>query len=264
MRKTLGSLILTVGLLFGWGATFIHLTQLSLLQPGRLGQATTQLIKNSAVRSAMAGALGTALIPLFGGNAAISPAALDLIITKALANPQVDAEFQNAMNIAQGHLTGTDSGPIVLGGPAFSQEIAAQVAPYSAQVAQTVAQQGLAIKIPGSALPNLGTYAKQANKLEKLFIAIAALMLILSLIIHPSPGAVLRKVGLWLIGTSIIDAIVFWFIPTYILPQVAFSWAQITAAVLKATSGPATTFYVGMLAVGAIVLILGESVKKLV
>ncbi len=263
MRRTLGSLILTIGLLFGWGATFIHLTQLSFLEPGRLGQATTQLVKNTSVRSAMAGALGTALLPLFGGNAAISEAQLDQIITKALANPQVDAEFQNAMNTAQGHLTGANTGPIVLGGPAFSQDVASQIAPYSTQVAQTIAQQGLAIKIPGSALPNLGTYAKQANKLEKLFIAIAALMLILSLVIHPSPGAVLRKVGFWLIGTSIIDAILFWFIPTYILPQVAFSWAQITAAVLKATGGPATTFLVAMLAAGAIVLVLGEGVKKL-
>ncbi|SHE72277.1 hypothetical protein SAMN02745225_01428 [Ferrithrix thermotolerans DSM 19514] len=263
MRKTLGSLILTIGLLFGWGATFIHLTQLSFLQPGRLGQATSQLVQNSAVRSAMAGALGTALLPLFGGNTVISQAQLDQIITKALANPQVDAEFQSAMNTAQGHLIGVNTGPITLGGAAFSQEIAAQVAPYSPQVAQTIAQQGLAINIPGSALPNLGGYAKAAGKLERLFIALAALMLILSLIIHPSPGAVLRKVGMWLIGTSAIDAIVFWFVPSYILPQVAFSWAQITSAVLRTAGGPATTFYVALFAAGAIVLVLGEGVKKL-
>lgn len=263
MRRALANLILSLGLLLGWGATLVHLSQLSILKPGRLAQASTQLLDNASVRSALADSLQNSLTPLIGNTLSIPADTFQTIIDDAVANPSVQTQFSNAMNEVQLHVLGQSSGPIVLGGTAFSQVVAAGISRYSSQAAAAIAQQGLSISIPGSALPNLGWFARNANHIESLLISAALVAILLALIIHPNRGAVIRRVGFWLIGMSLVNALLFWFIPTYLLPQIAVSWAQILAVILKAVSGPATTFFVEMLGVGALIVGAGEFVKRI-
>ncbi|MGC8464817.1 MAG: hypothetical protein ACP5O0_02685 [Acidimicrobiales bacterium] len=262
MRRGLGSIVLAIGLLCAWGATFVYLSQLSLLKPGRLAQASTTLIHNSAVRGALTNALTTSLTPLLGSTLNIPTGTFHTIIDQAVANPAVQTAFAASMNQAQEHLLGASNGPIVLGGSAFSQVVAAGVVPFSSTAASTIAQQGISITIPGSALPNIGSYARNAHKIEKLLLSLAIICVIIALIIHPSRGSVIRRIGFWMIGMAFGNALIFWFIPTYLLPQIGFSWAQILAIVLRAVSGPATSFYVVLLGLGVIVAGLGQAIKK--
>jgi hypothetical protein len=241
----------------------VHLSQLSLLKPGRLAQASTTLIHNSAVKGALVNALTTSITPLLGSTLNIPTGTFHNIIDQAVSNPAVENAFTASMNQAQQHLLGASTGPIVLGGTAFSQVVAAGVVPYSSSAASTIAQQGISITIPGSYLPSIGAYAKNAQKIENLLLALAVICIILALIIHPNRGSVVRRIGFWMIGMALGNALIFWFIPTYLLPQIGFSWAQITAVVLRAVSGPATSFYVVLLGLGVIVAGLGQAIKKI-
>lgn len=262
MRRVLGSFILTIGLLLGWGATMLHLSELSILRTGRLAQASGQLLDNPSVRAALAQSISGSLSPLLGAGINLPPSLYTNIVNQAATQPLVRQEFRTAMNQVQNHLLGQASGPIVLGGRAFAESVASTIAPFAPQIATLLSQQGLSVTIPGTAIPNLGRYARQVNRWQFLLLALAVLFVVLALIIHPSRGAVVRRVGLWLIGISIVNAVIFWAVPTYLLPQIGFSWAQIAAVVFRAVGGPATEFYVELLAAGAAAVIVGESMRR--
>lgn len=240
----------------------LHLSELSILRTGRLAQASGQLLNNPSVRAALAQSVSASLSPLLGAGLNLPPSLYTSIVNQAATQPLVRQEFRAAMNQVQSHLLGQTSGPIVLSGRAFAESVAATVAPFAPQVATLLSQQGLSVTIPGTAIPNLGKYARQVNRWQFLLLSLAVLSLILALIIHPSRGTVIRRVGLWLIGISLVNAVIFWAIPTYVLPQIGFSWAQIAAVVVRAVGGPATEFYVELLAAGAAAVVVGEGMRR--
>lgn len=262
IRRPLGSLLVTLGLFFTGLAVFAHLSEISLLQPGRLQQASGQLLADPIVRSAISDSVTNSVNSLLPLGDAVPAPVLGMAINSALANSQVRKEFAADMNTAQLRLLGKTDKSVVLGGPAFTAAISSAVATVYPSAATQIAQQGLSISIPGADLPNLGRYLNKVSELQQLFFTLALALVSLGFIIHPQRSMLLRRVGLWLVGISIINAFLFWFVPSYILPTIATSWSEITAVVLKATVGPAAAFYLTLFGAGIATLVASKIVKR--
>ena len=263
MRRFVAGLLVAIGLIFGSLAIFIHLTQLSLLQPGRLQQAASQLIASPAVRNALVGATATGINQYLPQGTYIPTQEASVVVDKVLSDPTVQGEFAAAMGNAQARLLGQTNQPIVLTGPAFTQAVVTALNPFSPQAASAVANSGITIPIPGANLPNLSKYVSWAPRLLSLFRALAILLCGVGLIIHPARMTVLSRISLWLIGISLLNALIFWFAPAYLLPSIGTSWAAIAAVILKAASGPAAAFYATLLGIGVIGLVSTKVLAKL-
>jgi hypothetical protein len=178
--------------------------------------------------------------------------------------PQVKAEFIGAIRQADGHLLGTDHAPVTIGGPGLTQFIASGISQYSSSLGNAVAQTNLRVAIPGADLPNLGFLAAAAKTAVPIATEIAIVLFLLALIIHKARSAVIARIGKWLIAMSILAVLIFWAIPTYLLPRIHLSWALIAAVVLKATGQGVTVFYIELAVAGVVLYLLSKVAAKLV
>lgn len=213
----------------------------------------------------MAGGLANSIAPITGvAGITISQAELRSIIASALAQPAVKLQFVNAIRQADGHLLGTDHAPVTIGGPGLTQFIASGISQYSTSLGNAVQQENLSIAIPGADLPNLGFLARAAKTAVPIATELAIVLFLLALIIHKARSAVIARIGKWLIAMSIVAVLIFWAIPTYLLPQIHFSWALIASIILRATGQGVTVFYIELAVSGVVLYLLSKVAAKLV
>ncbi|WP_298334221.1 hypothetical protein [Ferrimicrobium sp.] len=265
LRRLLGNVLLSLGLLAGTIAILAHLSLLTIFNPNRLANDAQTLSTSKTIQSAMADGLTNSLAPITGvSGISISHAELQGIIAAALAQPAVKQEFVNAIRQADGHLLGTNHAPITIGGPGLTEFIAAGISQYSTSLGNSVQQTDLRIAIPGADLPNLGFLARAATTAVPIATEIAIVLFLLALIIHKARSAVIARIGKWLIAMSLFAVLLFWAIPTYLLPRIHLSWALIASVVLKATGQGVTVFYLELAISGVILYLLSKVASKLV
>ncbi|ACU54685.1 hypothetical protein Afer_1771 [Acidimicrobium ferrooxidans DSM 10331] len=265
LRRLLGDLLYWAGLIAGTGAIVIHLFTLTVLTPGRLTQQAHQLLSASVVQRAIADSLANALQPIASAQGVQLTSSETLAaVHSALSSPLVQSDFLGAMTTAQDRLLGKTSAPVVIGGPAFTQAIAASLASVDPSVAHVVAGEDLAVTVPGADVPNLGFIATNAPRTEHTLTDIALLALVLALVLHNDRRKLLARIGTWLVGCSIAEVALFWFLPKVILPHVGFSWAQFAAVVLTMTGAATVTFFLELFAAGAAAIALARGAKALV
>ncbi|MHB1733719.1 hypothetical protein [Ferrimicrobium acidiphilum] len=265
LRRLLGNILLGIGLLAGTIAIFAHLSLLTIFNPNRLANDAQTLSTSKTIQSAMASGLTTSLAPITGvAGISISHAELQGIITAALAQPAVRQQFVSAIRQADGHLLGTDHAPVTIGGPGLTQFVASGISQYSTSLGTAVQQTNLRIAIPGADLPNLGFLARAAKTAVPIATELAVVLFLLALIVHKARSAVIARIGKWLIAMSIVAVLIFWAIPTYLLPQIHLSWALIASIVLKATGQGVTVFYIELAVSGIILYLLSKAATKLV
>lgn len=265
VRQLLGDLLYWGGILAGSLAILIHLLLLSVFTPGKLPQATTQILASPAVQRACADSLVNALAPIAAAQGTtISPAQALTAVHLALSSPIVQHDFLEAMTTAQERLLGQTTAPVVIGGPVFTHAVAAALDPAAPQVARALDSEDLAISIPGADVPNLGLLAHDASRTEHTLTSVALLFLVLALVIHHDRRRLLGRIGTWLVGSSIAEVVLFWFLPHEVLPHIGFSWAQVAAVVLQATGAATVTFFLELFALGAGAIALARGAKALV
>lgn len=265
LRRLLGNILLSLGILAGTIAILAHLSMLTIFNPNRLANDAQTLSSSSTMQSAIADSLTNTLSPITGvAGITVSHGELQSVIAAALRQPEVQAQFISAIRQADGHLLGTDHAPVTIGGPALTQFIAAGISQYSSSLGNAVAQTNLHIAIPGADLPNLGPLARAAKTAVPIATEIAIVLFLLALIIHKARSAVIARIGKWLIAMSIIAVLIFWAVPTYLLPKIHLSWALIATVVLKATGQGVTVFYLELAISGIILYALSKVASKLV
>ncbi len=265
VRRIVGDLLLWVGILAGSLAIVVHLLTLSVLTPGRLPQEASQLAASPVIQRAIADSLTNALEPIAAAQGTTVTSSETLpAVRAALDSPLVHAQFLGAMTTMQERLLGQTHQPITLGGPAFTQAVAASLASVDPTLAHSVAAEDLAITIPGAAVPNLGFLASGAGRTEHTLLSLTLLALVLCLVVHPNRRGVLARIGTWLIGCSVAEVALFWFLPREVLPHVGLSWAQFAAVVLATTGEATVTFFLELFALGAGAIALARGMRALV
>lgn len=243
IRRLLSALLVSLGLLFASLAIFVHLTQISLLQTGRLQSQAPTLLQNQAVQSAIADSITASLNEILPQGYYVPTASLDQAVASFSKDPTVIQKFSSAMGQAQARLLGQSTKPIVIGGPQISSIVASAIAPYSQEAATAIANNGLALTIPGARLPNISWYAKHASTILAITRDLALLFLAIALVISPSRKKVIRHISFWLIGMSFVGGFIFWFAPTYVLPSLDTSWSNFTAALLDLGGAQMVRFF---------------------
>ncbi len=263
-RRVLGDLAIALGVLAAGVAIYLHLMTLSLMSPDRLASKAVQLSANPAVQTALADSLSNAIFPYTASQGiAITQVQLQSMVKAALQQPAVAIQFAQALHNADQRLLGVASGPITIGGPALTQEVAYQLHNYSPALASVIASKNLQITIPGADLPNLGFLVKLADHYQKTFEMGAIVLFILGLAVHPSRPSALKRIGASLIGMSAIGFAIFDLLPKYLLPQIQLSWAQVGAAILLATGSGVAYFYLEVVVAGAVIYGVGLAAKRL-
>ncbi len=243
LRRLLSTILVSIGLTFASLAIFVHLTQISILQTGRLQSQSSTLLQNQAVQSAIADSITASLNEILPQGYYVPTATLDKAVANFSKNPTVIQQFASAMGQAQARLLGQSNKPIVIGGPQVASIVATAIAPYSQEAASAIANNGLTLTIPGAKLPNISWYAKHASTILAITIDIAILFIAIALVISPSRKKVIKHVSFWLIGMSFIGGFIFWVAPTYILPALDTSWSNFAAALLKVGGAQMVRFF---------------------
>ncbi len=265
LRRLLGNLLLSLGILAGTIAILAHLCLLTIFNPNRLANDAQTLSASPTIQSAIADGLTNALAPITGASGiVVSHAELQSIVAAAMRQPQVRDQFVSAIRQADGHLLGTNQAPVTIGGPGLTQFIAAGISQYSSSLGNAVQQTNLRIAIPGADLPNLGPLARAARIAVPIATDAAIVLFLLALIIHKARSAVIARIGKWLIAMSIVAVLIFWALPTYLLPKIHLSWALLASVILKATGQGVTVFYLELAVSGVILYLLSKIVTKLV
>ncbi|MHB1520124.1 MAG: hypothetical protein ACYCWN_02225 [Ferrimicrobium sp.] len=265
LRRLLGNLLLSLGILAGTIAILAHLCLLTIFNPNRLANDAQTLSASPTIQSAIADGLTNALAPITGvSGIVVSHAELQSIVAAAMRQPQVRDQFVSAIRQADGHLLGTNQAPVTIGGPGLTQFIAAGISQYSSSLGNAVQQTNLRIAIPGADLPNLGPLARAARIAVPIATDAAIVLFLLALIIHKARSAVIARIGKWLIAMSIVAVLIFWALPTYLLPKIHLSWALLASVILKATGQGVTVFYLELAVSGVILYLLSKIVTKLV
>ncbi len=263
-RRLLGDFAILLGVLAAGVAIWLHLMVLSILMPDRLASKTTQLIANPAVQSALSDSLSNAIFPYTAtAGIVVTQTQLQSIVKSALLNPAIETQFSQALQNADLRLAGRASGPVTIGGPALTQQIANDLHSYSPALSSAIASKNLVITIPGTDLPNLGWLMTAAQRYQRLLAVGAVILFILGLSIHPERPRALKHIGASLIGMSAIGFTLFDLVPKYLLPQIPLSWAQVGAALLLAAGSGIAYFYLELVAAGAAVYTLGLFAKRL-
>ena len=243
IRRLFSTLLVSLGLLFASLAIFVHLTQISLLQTGRLQSQASTLLQNQAVQSAIADSITASLNEILPQGYYVPTASLDQAVASFSKNPTVIQEFASAMGQAQARLLGQSTKPIIIGGPQVSSIVASAIAPYSQQAATAIGSNGLTLTIPGANLPNISWYARHAATILTVTRDISLLLLAIALIISPSRKKVIKHISFWLMGMSFFGVFIFWFAPTYILPALDTSWSNFIAALLRVSGAQIARFF---------------------
>ncbi len=265
LRRLLGNLLLSLGILAGTIAILAHLCLLTIFNPNRLANDAQTLSASPTIQSAIADGLTNALAPITGASGiVVSHAELQSIVAAAMRQPQVRDQFVSAIRQADGHLLGTNQAPVTIGGPGLTQFIAAGISQYSSSLGNAVQQTNLRIAIPGADLPNLGPLARAARIAVPIATDAAIVLFLLALIIHKARSAVIARIGKWLIAMSIVAVLIFWALPTYLLPKIHLSWALLASVILKATGQGVTVFYLELAVSGVILYLLSKIATKLV
>ncbi|MCL5973190.1 MULTISPECIES: hypothetical protein [Ferrimicrobium] len=265
LRRLLGNLLLSLGILAGTIAILAHLCLLTIFNPNRLANDAQTLSASPTIQSAIADGLTNALAPITGvSGIVVSHAELQSIVAAAMRQPQVRDQFVSAIRQADGHLLGTNQAPVTIGGPGLTQFIAAGISQYSSSLGNAVQQTNLRIAIPGADLPNLGPLARAARIAVPIATDAAIVLFLLALIIHKARSAVIARIGKWLIAMSIVAVLIFWALPTYLLPKIHLSWALLASVILKATGQGVTVFYLELAVSGVILYLLSKIATKLV
>jgi len=263
LRRILGDLLLWTGILAGTAAIALHLLILSVLTPGRLTQQARALMTSPAIQRALADSLTNAIEPIAAAQGfTLTPAQAESVIHTALDSPAVQADFLGAMTTAQNRLLGRTSAPVVIGGPAFTQAVAAGLASINPGVAHAVASEDLAITIPGADVPSFGFVASHAPTTERTLLDLTLLAFVLALVLHPNRRHALAKIGVWLVGCSVAEVALFWFLPREVLPRIGFSWAKVAAVILSVTGAATVTFFLELLALGLGAIAVARGVKS--
>ena len=146
MRRTVASVLVTLGLLSASLAWWSFAARFTILDPGRSGRIADVLVDQPVIRDAVAEGLSTALRQALPAGSPVSPTEIDAVAHKALEDPRALQALRTAIVDSHQRLVGNDNGPVHL-----------DVSPIAAagRDALLAARPDLASALPEAPLPSV-------------------------------------------------------------------------------------------------------------
>jgi hypothetical protein len=257
VRDLVSSVLVALGMLAAVVGLASQMANETLFNSARVVHAAPVLANNAVIRSALASSLANALSPIDSTAGIYIPTPdLQQVIDEVLASPAAHAQLVAAIAHAGLRIIGRWPGPIELGGPTVSTLVASDLAPYSSALAEDLADTTLTIGVPGAALPNLGGVAHASTQVAVPALGLAAIALAAGLALAEDRERAARRIGWFLIWCTLALGVVFWLLPSVVLPAIGLSWAVIGRAVLAPGGTGNRELIVGTFVAG-ILLVVG-------
>lgn len=250
MRQRVAGILVIVGLILGWACLTTLVIRQTVMLSARVPDYALTALKNPTVRSAASDLIARSAQAKYQPLAQIPTTQLKDAIDSALSQPAVADEFANAALQIQQHLLGLNDQPIVLGGPGLTAAVAQIIAPQNPSEQQVIDKLPLSYTLESASIPSFGTYFRLNNGIFHVTLFSSALLLGLSLFIATKKSKILRRIGIGLVGLSVVEVVLFGFVPKYVLSHVHSGPAQIVAGLLTASTGGIEAIYLMVFGAG--------------
>jgi len=214
MRRTVASVLVTLGLLSASLAWWSFAARFTILDPGRSGRIADVLVDQPVIRDAVAEGLSTALRQALPAGSPVSPTEIDAVAHKALEDPRALQALRTAIVDSHQRLVGNDNGPVHLDvSPIAAAGRDALLAARPDLASALPEAPPLSVDLPTQHLPKLGWLPDRARELTGLGGLLAATLLGLGVLAAADRPRVLSRTGRWAVRAGLGWAAFGWALP---------------------------------------------------
>lgn len=243
MRRALAAAVLGISLWLGSLAWTGFVLLRTVLDPERSREVAETLYADEAVRSQLADSVAAAVEGALPDDAGVERSTIQATAQDALASPEVEAIFVDALADAHAAFLGEGDVPRSVDADAFGAAARrAAVGREPSLDAVLPAAPTLEVPLPTAQLPNAGPVRDAIATAVPLLALAAVTGVVLSLLVTSNRPAVVRRAGVWAVGLSatvLIGAYAVPFLAEALLPGRATVVAALVRAMAEATRVPA-------------------------
>jgi hypothetical protein len=243
VRRALASTLLSIGLLCGALALAAWWVQRTAFDTRNTSDIAEAALQNTEVRADLARAIADRVSVALN----LDHATVQNVADAALLQPGLAGAFSGVLSDIHARLIGEATGPVTI-----SPELVAQAtgAPVAAQIPSVT------VDVPTYDI--LDTSRRTLREGIPLLVAGAGGLIVLGLFLHPRKPVALRMIGYWLLAASVVELILAYTLPVFVVPAAIDSpYADLVAEVDKATFGPMVGVLVIMAGAGVACLVAG-------
>lgn len=216
----MASLLLTIGLAIGSLTLSGWWFQQTVLDPSRTARVANAVIDDPQVRSALAGAISSAI----AAELPEAPPDLQATIASRLEGLADPSFLGQAIQDAHARLVGAATGPVTLDNGVLLPLVDQSIADAAGSVSWDV--------------PTVSPLASARDRLGSLItlgVVLSAGLVVAGFLLHPRHDQALRTVGGWALGAAAWSLMTAWVLPVFVLPRVTDNpWTSVAAAVAEA------------------------------
>lgn len=265
VRDLIASTLVTLGMVAAIVGLVAQLANTTLFAPGRVAHAAPRLANDPILRSALGASLDNALSPVDStAGIVVPPQDLVQVMNEVLTSPSVHAQLVTGLTHAGARLVGAWHAPIALTGPTLSALVASDIAPYSSALSEDLSNVNLTVGVPGANLPDLGGPARASKEIAAPALVVGLLGLALGLAFSEDRARSARRIGWFLLWCGIASGVLFWVVPSVVLPAIGLSWAVIARTVLDPAGTGNRELVAGVIVAGILLVVGARSAAHLV
>ena len=238
MRRAAATVLVTLGLLAASLAWWSYAARATILDPGGSARIADVLVKQPAIRDAVAEGLSKALRQALPADSPISAQEMDAAAHKALDDPRALAVLRTSLVDAHQRLVGNYDGPVSVDlAPIAEAGRNALLAARPDLAGALPEAPPLSVDLPTQHLPKLGWLPDRARDLSGLGGLLAATLLALGLLAAGDRPRVLARAGRWALRAGAGWAAFAWALP-WVLTKIDQPTLAALGALGLAAAGP--------------------------
>lgn len=275
MRIFISTLALSLGLTTGALAAGSYGVQATVLDPGALDKATTELLSDKTDSHAVVNQLdqimgvainaGTAANgdPAFAASVADKRAKVRAAAESALNDPQLRDAVRNAVSSLQQQMSALSNGSVTVQGTSVSAAAREQLAKQDPALAAALPKNldALTISADQTKTAQPQSWLRTLQRMTGQLALIAAGLVVLALVFSPNRAQILRRIGRWGMVAGGLPVLLFAVLPQYVLPHLGSIGGTVAAFLhgsATALIGPAWVLALG----GLLLFVAAGTVTK--
>ena len=267
--------MLVMGIAFsGWWASH------TLLDPTRTERVAHTVLADAEIRDYLAGkvepviaqaspAVAQALSAQAGGTAlpagaagapqVVDDSAAQRRLADVLGDPAIDADLETFVGDVHRRVIGIGTGPVTLSASTVHRLVSAAVPTLPPAEVDKIPP--VDFTVPHATALTTGRHSVADHWWQ--IGALGLVMVIAGLVMTDDHRRAARTVGKWLIGLSVVQLIVLWVIPVYVVPQVSDSpWTHVVSQVARALNSGLVVGLIVIAAAGVLLLFVDLFLKR--
>lgn len=234
IRRSVAGAILGISLLMGSFAWSGFVALRTVFDADRSRDVAQELLDNDQVRAQLAENIAFAVRSIIPSQFPVEDALIDQVTAELLENPVVEETILTAFADTHAAFLGDGDAPESIDLSELAEVARGSLVAAAPELDGVVpASPNLSVPLPTEHVPDASPVSDVLDKAVPLLAALAALGALLALIATNDRPAILRRAGLWALGTTAVYLIIGIGIP-FLLRQYAPEQAEVLAALLAA------------------------------